>query len=377
MNIIPDISEIGEFVYSWDFDAEEYNEYLQENGLDDSQEELMNYIEEQVSFDVDFLDNVTYHTFDSLSMSLDEIREEYGDKLADTILKDCMNDGEGRIETELIIGDEDIDLNNDTQVNAVAKKLFQHGDYYKDCRGFILTDGTVIYTPNEHNECTRINGVKGTFDFLMLGNIRVLPNSIDIGKKPTSEQREVLMKVINCYSDDTLYLDIMDNGKEIGTRYDSASWKYVLGQIDRYYREGIKPTGNNNFYESKNMVRKLIITEEKEQELIGDLLEEAFYPTSDKVLLIKNYLDKNFARQELDSLDSNGYPIKEKTVTMLSRDKQPLKTLQIKELLMLLDDKFHKMISDDNDRKKFLKQVITDWYARNIKANGILSVNHL
>lgn len=201
--------------------------------------------------------------------------------------------------------------------------------------------------------------------------------SIDIGKKPTPEQREVLMKVINCYSDDTLYLDIMDNGKEIGTRYDSASWKYVLGQIYRYYREGLKPTGNNNFYESKNMVRKLIITEEKEQELIGDLLEEAFYPTSDKVLLIKNYLDKNFARQELDSLDSNGYPIKEKTVTMLSRDKQPLKTLQIKELLMLLDDKFHKMISDDNDRKKFLKQVITDWYARNIKANGILSVNHL
>ena len=125
MNIIPDISEIGEFVYSWDFDAEEYNEYLQENGLVDSQEELMNYIEEQVSFDVDFLDNVTYHTFDSLSMSLDEIRGEYGDKLADTILKDCMNDGEGRIETELIIGDEDIDLNNDTQVNAVAKKLFQ------------------------------------------------------------------------------------------------------------------------------------------------------------------------------------------------------------------------------------------------------------
>ena len=122
---------------------------------------------------------------------------------------------------------------------------------------------------------------------------------------------------------------------------------------------------------------KIKINEVAEKQIIDYLISESFIPKADVVLMIKNYLDKNFARQELDSLDSNGYPIKEKTVIMLSRDKQPLKTLQIKELLMLLDDKFHKMISDDNDRKKFLKQVITDWYARNIKANGILSVNHL
>jgi hypothetical protein len=125
------------------------------------------------------------------------------------------------------------------------------------------------------------------------------------------------------------------------------------------------------------MGKTFIITEEKEQNIISEILEEAFYPTSDKVLLIKNYLDKNFAKQELDSLDDNGYPKKEKTVVMLSKDKQPLKTLRMKELLMLLDDKFNNMVSDDKDRKKFLKQVITDWYLNKIKSNGILSVNHL
>jgi hypothetical protein len=125
------------------------------------------------------------------------------------------------------------------------------------------------------------------------------------------------------------------------------------------------------------MGKTFIITEEKEQNIISEILEEAFYPTSDKVLLIKNYLDKNFAKQELDSLDDNGYPKKEKTVVMLSKDKQPLKTLRMKELLMLLDDKFNNMVSDDKDRKKFLKQVITDWYLNKIKNNGILSVNHL
>ena len=123
--------------------------------------------------------------------------------------------------------------------------------------------------------------------------------------------------------------------------------------------------------------KTLIITEETEQKLIADILEEAFYPTSDKVLAIKTYLDKNFAKQELDSLDVNGYPTKENTVVMLSKEKQPLKTLNMKELLRLLDDKFHNMVSDNLDRKKFLKQVIRDWYHNNIKNNGILSVNHL
>jgi len=123
--------------------------------------------------------------------------------------------------------------------------------------------------------------------------------------------------------------------------------------------------------------KTVIITEETEQKLIADILEEAFYPTSDKVLAIKTYLDKNFAKQKLDSLDVNGYPTKENTVVMLSKEKQPLKTLNMKELLRLLDDKFHNMVSDNLDRKKFLKQVIRDWYHNNIKNNGILSVNHL
>lgn len=125
------------------------------------------------------------------------------------------------------------------------------------------------------------------------------------------------------------------------------------------------------------MRKIIVINEQAEQDLISDLLMETFYPTSEKVLAIKDYLDTNFARQNLDSLDGNGYPIKEKTVMLLSKEKQPLKTMNMKELLRLLDDKFHRMITDDNDRRKFLKQVITDWYNNNIKRNGVLSVNHL
>lgn len=125
---------------------------------------------------------------------------------------------------------------------------------------------------------------------------------------------------------------------------------------------------------------KNVFKEKAEQKLISDLLTEAFYPSAELVSLIKDFLDKNFARQELDDLNPNGYPIKRKTVVMLSKDGQPLKTLTIEgkdsELLLLLNDKFKNKISKDSDRIKFLKQVISDWYYRRIK-NGILSVNYL
>lgn len=125
------------------------------------------------------------------------------------------------------------------------------------------------------------------------------------------------------------------------------------------------------------MNKTIIISEEKEQQIIGDILTEVFCPSSEKVLIIKDYIDKNFARQLLDNIDDDGYPTKEKTVVMLSADKQPLKTLNMKEFLRLLDDRFIKMISDEKDRKKFLKQVIKDWYYNKIDKNGLLSVNIL
>lgn len=121
---------------------------------------------------------------------------------------------------------------------------------------------------------------------------------------------------------------------------------------------------------------KFVITENAEQKLLTFLLSESFIPKAELVLKIKDYLDKNFAKQLIDDIE-DGYPKKIPTVSMLSVDKQPLKTMQISELLLLLDDKFHSVIKDDNDRKKFLKQVIIDWFVNKIGNNGILSKNYL
>ena len=126
----------------------------------------------------------------------------------------------------------------------------------------------------------------------------------------------------------------------------------------------------------RSMAKKILINEETEREIIGDILTEAFSPSTEKVLLVKNYLDKNFAPVQIDDIDANGYPIKDKMVNMLSNG-QPLKTMSLKEFLLLLDDKFHAIITDDEDRKKFLKQIIKDWYSGRLTKNGLLSVNFI
>ena len=123
------------------------------------------------------------------------------------------------------------------------------------------------------------------------------------------------------------------------------------------------------------MEKKTIkITEETEQMAIRDILQESFYPTGEKVLAIKKYLDQNFQRIQTDDIDEKGYPKKVNCVMLMSGNQQ-LKPMTMNELLVMLDDKFIQMISNKDDRRKFLKQVIQDWYLNKIDRNGVLSVN--
>ena len=111
------------------------------------------------------------------------------------------------------------------------------------------------------------------------------------------------------------------------------------------------------------------------EEMVSDIIQESFCPVSDMVLMVKKFLDNGFARQLQDDIDINGYPKKKCVVTMLSTDRQPLKTMSMRELLLMLDDKFNSMVKDDGDRRKFLKQIIRDWFDNKITKQGLLSVN--
>ena len=119
---------------------------------------------------------------------------------------------------------------------------------------------------------------------------------------------------------------------------------------------------------------RIKINENIEQTIINDLLTESFNPSAEKVVLIKDFLDKNFVKSSIDDIDSDGFPIKNNVFNMVSNGKT-VKVMQPDELLLLLDDKFSKMIEDKDDRIKFLKQVLTDWFEGKISKNGLLSVN--
>lgn len=46
------------------------------------------------------------------------------------------------------------------------------------------------------------------------------------------------------------------------------------------------------------------------EDIVGDILQESFFPIADKVMVVKKFLDKSFMRQLQDDIDSNGYPKK-------------------------------------------------------------------
>lgn len=124
------------------------------------------------------------------------------------------------------------------------------------------------------------------------------------------------------------------------------------------------------------MGKTIIIDEQKESELIGRIFESVFYPNVQQVLDVEEYLNKNFRPKKILTTDNITGHSKFNNVVVQVVNGVELDTLDGEELLRLLDDKFNNRIKDDNDRKKFLRQVIDDWYTGKIK-NGILSVNHL
>ena len=231
-----ELNDYGMIEYSWDFDEDEYHEYLEEDSLEDSAETLEEYIQDNVRFEVEFFDNETFHQVKCEDYYYDDLEDAFDEKVARIIINDCKKSGKGKLEISCLYDDEELDLNDNEQVNDRAMKVLSYGKFYEGCRGFILTNGVVVYTPAEHNQCTAINGVKGTFDFIRMGNIRILDHSIDIGKYPTEAQFMVLQKVIRTYS--PLYMDIISGGTEISKIYERPNYEMVVRDIKKAF--GVK-----------------------------------------------------------------------------------------------------------------------------------------
>lgn len=235
-----DLTEIGSIRVCSQFDKDLYSDYLEENGLQDSPELRIEYSKEECLYDVEFFDSETYHHIGYEQMSIYEIENEFGEEIANDVLKDCMDGREHEYEPLAYMNDT-VNVNNPAELAKAAMKYLRSGEYFKNCRGFILSNGVMAYTDAEHNMCTRIPGVKGTSHFIDLGNVRVLDHSVDIAKRPTAQQRETLERVFSAYYGEEVYLDLCNDAiGRVSVKYGRCTPYAALSDIERYFNGQLK-----------------------------------------------------------------------------------------------------------------------------------------
>ena len=122
------------------------------------------------------------------------------------------------------------------------------------------------------------------------------------------------------------------------------------------------------------MGKIIVIDESKAEKLFGNIFESAFYPQAEQVIEVQDFLNKNFRKKTLPTINpTNGYADLE-TYFIYVKNGVELQQMDRDDLIRLLMHEFKKRIKDEDDRRRFLNQVVDDWIANKIK-NGILSVN--
>lgn len=119
-------------------------------------------------------------------------------------------------------------------------------------------------------------------------------------------------------------------------------------------------------------MKRVIISESTYNRLFESRINESIH-YSDKVLKIKQFLDKNFQRANLEANGDNGLSKFIPIVIQLDYNGQPTKrTISDKDLFYIVQYNF-KSIMPAKERDNFLKRVIKDWYQKKITKQGSLS----
>lgn len=125
-------------------------------------------------------------------------------------------------------------------------------------------------------------------------------------------------------------------------------------------------------------MRRLIISESQYKKLASRLDKGLnLHVDPRKVMVVKNFLDKNFERAALDGIGDDGYPKSTPIVGMKGSDGSVIRNMSARQLFFLLQDRFQSVYTDSGIRDAFLRQVMRDWYYRKITPEGLLSKNKI
>lgn len=193
--------------------------------------------------------------------------------------------------------------------------------------------------------------------------------------------------------------DVLINGQDVPDMENNQGDNYVGG--NQFFDTAQKMFGElqqlkvrlNNLQQAKvkmNECKKLIISEEQEQNLIKLLkeseLQKAQMPVDkkmnkpycidpEKVLIVKKHLDNNFRKFNYTTL-SGGKKKQIKIVGMMDGD-NVLKYMYTDDLKDYLIDTFQKMFLYTNERDLFLTKVMNAWLNNKIGVHGTLDSNFL
>ena len=112
-------------------------------------------------------------------------------------------------------------------------------------------------------------------------------------------------------------------------------------------------------------MKRFILSENGLELIKGKILKESY---SDKIDLVKRFLDKNFMRASTQK-DGKDVGIFVKLNGNIPTDE----SLWKQDVLDILDDEFNNIISDKKERDGFLSQLVDDWYNKKITKYGSLS----
>lgn len=214
--------------------------------------------DDERSFDIECCNKMGETIYDESNVYESELFDIFGERITNIILK---REGtfNGRYYSLSDIMDTSIsNLDDVNEVIAVAKKCFPTYDFYsKDMRGYILTDGSILYFGDsiDHASISWVDGMT-VGKFVSLGNIRIGHQTFELAKEPTYPQMRTLTKLISSYRNDYLYVDIIGyNGGTYGNILTSAQYAYpnaewVLGQIEDFFQNGNKLISEEKLNES-------------------------------------------------------------------------------------------------------------------------------
>ena len=110
---------------------------------------------------------------------------------------------------------------------------------------------------------------------------------------------------------------------------------------------------------------KIILSENGFRKINNTIIEESY---SDKIELVKKYLDNNFMRATFEK-DGENVGIFVKLSNHLPTEKSYWK----QDVLDILDKEFNNTITDKKVIDGFLSQLLDDWYNNKISKYGSLS----